>query len=235
MRKALIPLSIMALLFSLPLIFAATPIVVASPGGNGSGTVGDPSATFPQSGIECDVSASSPTCTIYLTVQGSGPVSVNVEVMDGFLIGDVYNVSVDGVYSFTTSTVQQPTSLTVCTQSPAGDASSCAAQQAAGDIVQTNLGLECDLGTAYHAGLSVGDTTVSLSPGIHNITVTDVAPVFTGSFDSYSPASFCVNFDIPPSLGIPQFPLGLPLLLGASIVGLALVRKKVLPSVKRTI
>jgi hypothetical protein len=231
----------MAFLFSLPLIFAMTPVVrAATTDGQGLGSPSDPyttTATFPQTGVYCEAeSAADPTCTITLTITGATSQAVNIQVEDGWLIGDEYYVNVDGSYLFTTQLVQQPTSTALCVESPAGNLASCAAAQAAGDIVQTYITTWVPLTTAQAAGLSVGDADITLTPGTHTITISDVSSSFTSDFGGdYYGAGFFVTFSSPPSPTVPQFPLGLPLLLGAAMVGLLLERKRILPDIKRTV
>ncbi len=79
-------------------------------------------------------------------------------------------------------------------------------------------------------GLSWGDATVELAAGTHTINVTDVSTVL-----NVQPAGLCLVLSPPPSFGTPQFPLGLPLLLALTMVGLVVVRKSVLPKAKRTV
>lgn len=78
-------------------------------------------------------------------------------------------------------------------------------------------------------GLSWGDKTVTLSAGTHVINVTDISTDL-----DVQPAGFCLVLSSPPSFGTPQFPLGLPILLAVTMIGLVVVRKSVLPKVKRT-
>ena len=79
-------------------------------------------------------------------------------------------------------------------------------------------------------GLSWGDVTVTLGEGTHVINVTDISTVL-----DVQPAGFCLVLSSPPSFSTPQFPLGLPILLAVTMVGLVIVRKSFLPNVKRTV
>jgi hypothetical protein len=176
--------------------------------------VGSPSHTV------VSVSRADPSVTITINIEG--PV-IDIGVNDQYLIGDEYTVTLDGNPLFRTSDVPQPNSTAVCPEGPPGNLASCAAQQAAGEIVQTGYG-GCDLATAFAAGLSWGDFTPVLA-GIHTIVITDVSSAFTGgSIDS--PSSLCVSVEPPPSFTTPEFPLGTTALLAVAMIGFVLVRTK---------
>jgi hypothetical protein len=200
---------IVAMLVSIPTAFAITGI----PSGNV---------------LSVDTLNTSATLTFTLTQQ----TNVDIGVADGFQIGDYFSVTLDGNALFTTAAVPQPTSLTVCTESPPGNLASCAAAQSAGGIVQTGLGVVCtgngltDLATAHAAGLSIGDRVVSLGPGPHTIVVSDIAPQFLNSFDSFAPSSFCLDLHPPPSFGIPEFSTSAVLVAAALFFLLAMISRK---------
>ncbi|MDA4117047.1 MAG: hypothetical protein OK455_01735 [Thaumarchaeota archaeon] len=199
----------MALLVSIPTTFAAVQV----PSGNV---------------LSVDTLNTSATLTFTLSQQ----TKVDIGVADAFQVGDYYSATLDGNPLFTTATVPQATSLTVCTESPPGNLASCAPAQSSGDVIQTGLGVLCtgdgfnDLAVAHAAGLSVGDAVVTLSAGPHTIVVSDIAPVFLNSFDSFAPSSFCLDIHSPPSFGIPEFSTGALLVAATLFLLFAMISSK---------
>jgi len=131
---------------------------------------------------------------------------VDIFVGDGYITGDQYQVSLDGAPLFTTDYISPSLSN-----------------------VQTGAD-GCNGTFDVQNNLSWGDKTVTLSAGTHVINVTDIS----STLDIY-PAGYCLILGSPPSFGTPQFPIGLPILLAASMIGLVLVRKSVLTNPKRIV
>ena len=131
---------------------------------------------------------------------------VDIFVGDCCITGDQYQVSVDGELLFTTDYIGP-------------------------SISGVSTGQNGCNGTAdVQDNLSWGDASVTLSTGTHTINVTDISSTLADY-----PAGYCLFIGSPPSFSTPQFPLGLPLLLAVTMIGLVIVRKSVLPNVKRTV
>jgi hypothetical protein len=188
----------------------------------GSAASGDQSAFFLSTTV-VSVTVANPSVSVGFLLDGLTMIDFGVN--DQYQIGDEYTVTLDGDPLFQTSAVPQPSSATVCTEAPPGDLASCAAEQAAGQIVQSGYG-GCDLATAFGAGLSWGDSTIAVGGGHHELVITDVSPSFaSGAIES--PASLCVIMENPPSFTTPEFPLGTTLLLAVTMVGVMMARSRV--------
>jgi hypothetical protein len=123
---------------------------------------------------------------------------VNIFVGDGYITGDQYLVTLDGSSVLTTSYI--PSSEARLTTYLDG----------------------CSQASDAASSLSWGDVSVTVGAGTHTLVIEDIS-----TFAAY-PAGFCLILSAATASGVPQFPLGLPLLLAVSIAGLLLVRKRVL-------
>ena len=199
-------------LLSLILAVPAARIYATSSSINYNGS-SDPTASvaFPSSTDTLYVTAYGGAGADIITFSLSTTTAVDIFVGDGYVTGDQYYVSLDGVHIFTTDAVA---------------------------FGSTSTGLDGCTGSAdVAAGLSWGDVTVTLPSGTHTINVTDIAnpDLWNPSAGPQYSAGFCLVLSPPPSFSTPQFPLGLPLLLAVTMVGLVIVRKSVLPNAKRAV